>query len=132
MILVDTSVLIDFFRGVENKPVEKFNDLIERNLPFGINNYIYQELLQGSASEKDFKNLKDYLVTQRFYHLKKAQESHENAARLYFICRRKGLTIKSTVDFLIAQTAIENDLMLLHNDRDFTEMAKIIRELKIY
>jgi predicted nucleic acid-binding protein len=132
MILVDSSVLIDYFKGNENKSVEKFINVIDRNIPFGINNYIYQELLQGAASEKDFKTLKDYLITQKFYNLLKEQESYENAARLYFRCRKKGLTIKSTVDFLIAQTAIENNLMLLHNDHDYNAMAKIIRELELY
>jgi predicted nucleic acid-binding protein len=132
MILVDTSIFIDYFRGNENKPVERLNEIIAKKIPFGINNYIYQELLQGAASEKDFNNLKDYLATQRFYGIQKGIESHENAAGMYFRCRRKGITINSTIDFLIAETAIENNLMLLHNDSDFTAMAKIIRELKIY
>lgn len=52
--------------------------------------------------------------------------------KLYFICRRSGITIRSTVNLLIAQMAIENDLFLLHNDSDFTNMAKAIKELKIY
>ena len=132
MILVDTSVLIDFLRGKENKPVERFNEIIIKRVPFGINNYIYQELLQGAATEKDFRNLKDYLSTQKLYELKKGKESYENAARMYFRCRKQGVTIKSTIDFIIAETAIENNIMLLHNDSDFTAMAKVIRELKIY
>lgn len=132
MILVDTSVLIDYFRGRENKSAGRFSEIVNNKIPFGINNYIYQEILQGAASEKDFNNLRDYLNTQIFYELTKGLQSHENAASLYFRCRKRGLTIKSTIDFLIAETAIENNLMLLHNDSDFTSMAKIIKELKIY
>ncbi len=132
MILVDTSVFIDFLRGADNRPVDRLNDIIEKNIPFGINNYIYQELLQGAASEKDFNSLKEYLGTQRFYGLLKGQESHENAARLYFRCRRQGLTIRSTIDLIISQIAIENNLFLLHNDKDFEEISKIKKNLKIY
>jgi predicted nucleic acid-binding protein len=132
MILIDTSVLIDYFRGTENKSVNRFNDIILKKVPFGINNYIYQELLQGAASEKDFESMKEYLNTQIFYNHQKGIESYENAARMYFKCRRKGITINSSIDFLIAEIAIENNLMILHNDSDFTAMAKIIKELQIY
>jgi predicted nucleic acid-binding protein len=132
MILVDTSVLIDYLRGTENQTVDRFNEIVAKKIPFGINNYIYQELLQGAASESDFKALKEYLSTQIFYSLEKGMESFEAAARIYYRCRKRGLTIRSTIDFLIAETAIENSLMLLHNDSDFSAMAKIIRELKIY
>ncbi len=132
MILVDTSVLIDYLRGTENKTTYRFNEIINKKIPFGINNYIYQELLQGAASESDFETLKEYLNTQIFYSLQMGMESFEAAARMYYRCRKKGLTIKSTIDFLIAETAIENNLMLHHNDSDFYSMAKIIRELRIY
>ncbi len=47
-------------------------------------------------------------------------------------CRTKGITIRSTIDLLIAQTAIDNDVMLLANDSDFLNIAKIIPELKIF
>jgi hypothetical protein len=132
MILVDTSVLIDYLRGSSNPPVTRFDEIKSRGIAFGINNYIYQELLQGAASERDFESLRTYLSTQRFYELMHGRASHESAERLYFRCRKKGLTVRSIVDFLVVQTAIENNLMLLHNDSDFNAMAKIIKELKIY
>ena len=132
MILVDTSVLIDFLRGSSKPETDRLNEIIKQEIPYGINNYIYQEILQGAATEKDFKTLKTYLSTQRFYQLHQGIKSHESAALLYFRCRKKGLTVRSTIDFLIVQTAIENNLMLFHNDADFTSMAKIIKELKIY
>jgi predicted nucleic acid-binding protein len=58
-------------------------------------------------------------------------ESFARAARIYFDCKKKGITIRSTIDCLIAQTALEHDLFLLHNDTDFDAMASVIR-LKIY
>ncbi|AYO32049.1 PIN domain nuclease [Biomaibacter acetigenes] len=132
MVLVDTSVLISYFKGINNKSTEKFQYILSNNIPFGINNFIYQELLQGAASEKDFNKLKEYLDTQRFYELRHGKKSYEEAARMYFRCRKAGITVRSTIDLLIAQTAIENDLLLLHNDRDFYNIADVIKELKLY
>ncbi len=132
MLLVDTSVLIDFFRENDNKKVEKFRHVLAMEIPFGINVYIYQELLQGSDTEKDYDELKKYLDTQRFYDLQKGKNSFSDAAEIYKKCRSRGFMISSTVDCLIVQTAIENNLSLLHNDSDFDHIEKIIRKLKIY
>ncbi|MBR0100920.1 MAG: PIN domain-containing protein [Treponema sp.] len=65
------------------------------------------------------------------YSLKLGIQSYENAASLNFRCRRKGVTIRSTVDLLIAETAIENNIPLLHDDEDFVNMARVITELKL-
>jgi predicted nucleic acid-binding protein len=132
MILVDTSILIDYLRGNKNEHTERFDEMLSKKIPFGINCYVYQELLQGTASEKEFDNLKEYLDTQRIYDIRKGLEPFENAAHMYYKCRRNGITINSTIDFLIVETAIENNLMLFHNDSDFTKIAKIIKELQIY
>ncbi|MBZ4687448.1 MAG: hypothetical protein PWQ96_1415 [Clostridia bacterium] len=132
MVLVDTSVLISFFKGIKNEQVKKLEEIITKGIPFGINNYIYQELIQGTKTKKEFDLLKDYLSTQRFYGLKNGLRSYENAALLYFNCRKKGITIRSTIDLLIAQTAIENNLYLLHDDRDFSYIARAEKRLKEY
>lgn len=124
MILVDTSVLIDYFKGVENKPVKKFHQVLESNIPFGISHLIYMEVLQGSQTDKDFNLLKKYLITQTFYELKNDRESYAEAARMYLKLRKKGVTVKSTIDCLIARIAVENELFLLHKDADFDRIAK--------
>jgi predicted nucleic acid-binding protein len=124
MILVDTSILIDYFKGTENNGVEKFHFIQENGIPFGINNHIYLEVLQGSKTEKDFRILKKYLDTQIFYELKNDRESYAEAAKMYFKLRQKGITVKSTIDCLIARVAIENGLFLLHNDTDFARISK--------
>jgi predicted nucleic acid-binding protein len=126
MILVDTSVLIHFFKGIDNKSNRKFRIVLQRGMPFGINSLIFQEVLQGAGSEKEYLTLKKYLETQRFYHLKDPIGSFAEAAKIYLDCRKKGITIRSTIDCLIAQTALENDLLLLHEDSDFDLMAKVI------
>ncbi|OQX80264.1 MAG: VapC toxin family PIN domain ribonuclease [Bacteroidetes bacterium 4484_249] len=132
MILIDTSVLISYFKGVENSAIIKFEEVLSQNINYGINNYIYQEILQGSLNEKEFNTLKSYLDNFIFYNLKKGRLSFTEAAKIYFICRKKGVTVRSTIDLLIAQTAIENNLSLLHNDNDFDNIASVIPELKIY
>ena len=132
MILVDTSVLIDFLRGRSNQVTESFEQVLSDGLPFGINVYIYQELLQGAATQRDFETMRQYLDTQIFYPLGAGTESYAGAARIYFDCRRAGVTVSSTIDCLIAQTALENNLFLLHNDRDFNRIADVVKDLKIY
>jgi predicted nucleic acid-binding protein len=131
MVLVDTSVLIDYFRGRESEAANKFQQLLDRNIPFGINSLIYLEILQGVRTEKDFAEVRDYLDTQRFFSLLDEKESYAAAALIYFKCRKKGITINSTVDCLIAQTAIENNLFLLHHDADFVKMRKVV-DLKFF
>ena len=132
MILVDTSVLIDFFKNKATESVLSLQYIIAMNIPFGISLTIYQELLQGVATEKQYLDLKRYLDTQRFYYLLRDKESYADAARIYFRCRKEGVTISSTIDCLIAQTAIENNLELLHNDADYDKIGKIVQKLKIY
>jgi predicted nucleic acid-binding protein len=126
MILVDTSVLIHFFKGIDSKSSQKFRTILQREIPFGINSLIFQEVLQGAGSEKEYLTLKKYLETQRFYHLREPIDSFAKAAKIYLDCRKKGITIRSTIDCLIAQTALENNLLLLHEDSDFDLMAKVI------
>ena len=131
MVLVDTSILIDYLRGADNDAVGRFQQILDNNIPFGISPLTYLEVLQGTRTEKDFATVKSYLETHRFFGLLDQKESYAAAARIYFDCRKKGIMINSTVDCLIAQTAIENDLTLLHNDADFNRMRRVA-SLKIY
>jgi len=126
MILVDTSVLIDLFKGKENEVTLRFRSLLQQQVPFGITSVIYQEILQGAKTEKEYATLKEYLSSQRFFHPKDPVESYGRAARIYFACCRKGITVRSTIDCLIAQIALEHDLFLLQNDSDFIAMAPVI------
>jgi hypothetical protein len=58
-------------------------------------------------------------------------KTYEDAARIYFYCRKKGITIRSTIDCLIAQIALDQNLLLLHNDKDFDAIAPIVK-LRLY
>ncbi|TKB82688.1 MAG: PIN domain nuclease [Nitrospira sp.] len=131
MYLVDTSVWLDFFRNRRSAAVVRFETLLDQGIPFGISGLIYQEVLQGAASEEDFSSLAAYLGTQKFYHPFDPIESYRKAAGLYVRCRRRGVTIRSTADCLVAQIAIEHRLTLLHHDRDYVHMATVVNDLKL-
>ena len=131
MILVDTSVLIDLFKGNGNDAVRNFKKIIQGQVPFGISSVIYQEVLQGARNKKEYDSLDEYLSTQLFFNPKDPIKSFADAAKIYYRCRKKGITIRSTIDCLIAQTAIEHKLILLHNDKDFTAISTII-DLQTY
>jgi predicted nucleic acid-binding protein len=132
LILVDTSAWIDFLSGKDTSAAHALNELAGRRVPFGLTEIVVQELLQGVASEREFDHLYSYLRTQRLFGLRNGLDSYAEAAKLYSRCRRKGITVRSTIDCLIAQIAIENDLVLLHNDRDYPQMAKAIPELRLF
>ena len=132
MILADTSVLIGYFKKIDGVPYDKMDYIIDNDIPYGICNYIYQELLQGSRNQQEYDLLKEYLNTLPFYDLRYGRQSFENAALIFMNCRKKGITIRSTLDLIIAEIAIENNLFLLHDDLDFTNISKILNNLKIY
>lgn len=131
MILVDSSVLIDFLEGRENPPVNRFIDILDHDIAFGISPLTILEVLQGAATEKDFATLREYLGSQTIYDLAGGFESYAEAAKIFFDLRKKGMSVGSSMDCLIAQTAIEHALSLLHNDSDFDRIAKV-SSLKVY
>jgi len=131
MVLIDTSILIGYFKGRKGEPYDKLDRLIDQNIPIGICNQVYQEVLQGARNEKEFGMLKEYLSAINIYDLRYGKKSYENAAWMYFKCRKAGITPRSTMDLIIAQTAIDNNLLLLHNDNDFVLISQVIPELKL-
>ncbi len=130
MYLVDTSVWIDYINGRDAKHVTFLDQILSNPLAFGLNGLIYMEILQGANNQKAFEQFQRYFSGQQFYHLLHTEKSYTKAAQIYFDCRRNGITIRSSVDCLIAQCAIENDLILLHNDKDFVLMATIASTLE--
>jgi predicted nucleic acid-binding protein len=105
--------------------------VLDRGYPIGLTSAIYQEVLQGVTSKREFDQVSGYLGSQTFYHPRDPIESHWEAAYIYFRCRRAGVTIRSAIDCLVARIAIEHDLVLLHDDRDFENMAGVIPELAL-
>jgi predicted nucleic acid-binding protein len=132
MILVDTSVLIGYLRGDDTPATGLFDRLLQAQIPWGITPLVYQEVLQGARNTSEFNRLKCYFDTFPIFLLKHGLESYERAARLNLRCRRAGVTVRSSIDLLIAETAIEHDLFLFHHDADFNRMAGAIPELQIF
>ena len=132
MILVDTSVLIGGLKGQDDPKTRLFKDVLLRNIPYGISAYTFQEVLQGARSENEYSRLREYLSTQKIYYLPAKAVTYEKAARLYYDLRRKGVTPRSAIDVLIALTALENRLFLLHNDKDFDAMIGVTENLINY
>jgi predicted nucleic acid-binding protein len=129
MILVDTSVWIDYFRNRENIAVNLLVKILDSCQPFAITGVIYQELLQDAANDKESKLLGDYLVKQHFLHPINPLQTQREAARLFYLCRRQGITPRSAMDCLIAQTAIEFNVPLLHNDKDYSNLVQVAPNL---
>jgi predicted nucleic acid-binding protein len=105
--------------------------MLDRGYPVGLTGAIYQEVLQGVSSKGEFDQVSEYLGSQTFYQPRDPVESHREAALIYLRCRRAGVTIRSALDCLIARVAIEHDLFLLHDDRDFENTAKVMTELTV-
>jgi predicted nucleic acid-binding protein len=122
MILVDSSVWIDYFRSSDTPQVELLDSLCGRT-PMAVGDLVAVEVLQGVRDEQEFKLVKKVFDT--FTHLDlcgydlalKASQNHR-------VLRAKGITIRKTTATLIATRCIEDGLTLLHADRDFTPFAK--------
>jgi hypothetical protein len=132
LFLVDTSVWIDYLRDIPTASVEKFQRILDEGGRFGITSAIFQEVLQGAESESAFARLQAFLGEQVFYHPQDLVLSYAEAARIYARCRRAGITVRSTIDCLIAQIAVEHRLLLLHSDKDFDRIATMVPDLEIY
>ena len=129
MIIVDTSVLIPFFRGDEAKPAARMREIEEQLVPFSIPSICCQELLQGARDLREWKLLARYLETQDLLPVRDPWDTHSAAARIYFDCRRRGISISSSIDCLSAPRVLENAGILLHDDADF-ERIKAVRPLQ--
>jgi hypothetical protein len=118
MILVDTSVWIDFFRGADSPERLILHKLIENEEDLSISEINLTECLQGVKNESEFRKLKGFLQEFPIYQ-PKGIETYVSAAQIYRRCRKKGKTVRRTIDCIIAAICIENDLILLHKDEDF-------------
>ena len=127
MILVDTSVLIGFLGGANTPGTRHLEHLEASDTPFYLAPTVIQEVLQGARDLAEWRRLERYLANQLCVDVQHGLRSHVEAARIYFDCRRKGLTVRSTADCLVAQIALEHGFALLHDDRDFDAIRRVRR-----
>ncbi len=117
MILVDTSVWVDYFNGVENVRTSSLDSALEEGT-VALGDLILLEILQGFRNDKDFRRARSALETLDNYELL-GQEMALKSAENYRALRRRGVTIRKTNDVIIATFCIENKIPLLFGDRDF-------------
>lgn len=117
MILVDTSVWIDFFAGRDLPQVQILEYLIQTDADLALCGVILTEILQGISDDKQHQQVREYL--DPLLRLEITEPIWLEAAELYRNLRKKGLTIRKTNDCIIAATALHYQACLLHNDRDF-------------
>ena len=117
MIVVDSSVWIDYFNGLESPQVDKLDNLLG-NKPVAVGDLILTEVLQGFKSDKDFQTARaafEEVTVFEMLGIPMAIKSAENYRNL----RKKGFTVRKTADVIIATYCIDQNLPLLFSDRDF-------------
>ncbi|XWK88319.1 MAG: PIN domain nuclease [Phormidium sp.] len=122
MFLIDTSVWIDVLRN-RTGAVRQSLEAIINNESIFLNRFTQMELLQGCRDDREWTLLETYLQDQDY--IEPTFNTWVAAARIYYDLQRQGLTVRSTIDCCIAQLAIENQLILIHNDRDFETIQRV-------
>ena len=130
MIVVDTTVWIDFLEARGTAFDRHLTDLLETDAPIALVDIVYCEVLQGIRNEDTFRRTRVSLLAHPILR-PRGLETFETAANLYRMARRRGLTIRRTVDCLIASTCLEAGAEIYHNDRDFDALARV-SDLAIY
>lgn len=121
MILVDTSIWIEFFRQSSDLELEAVVDLEEvvTCLP------VLQEVLQGFDDQRAYHLAREAMLAFPMVESPLSEEVFQLAIDLYRSARRAGLTVRSSVDCLIGACALRSSLTVLHRDRDFDSLAQI-------
>lgn len=122
MILVDSSVWVDYFNGVRSKETDFLDATLGRE-PIAIGDLILTEVLQGFRSDADYQTAKSLLLGLTVFELL-GQDLAVKVADNYRALRRRGVTVRKTVDCIIATFCIERGLPLLYSDRDFEPFAR--------
>lgn len=122
MILVDTSVWIDFFAGRDLPHVAALERFIVENEDLALCGTILTEILQGIADDKAYRRVRSDLSP--LIMLPMPEAVFIRAAHIYRKLRKTGITIRKSNDCIIAATALEHRCRLLHNDKDFLPIAE--------
>ncbi len=125
MIVVDTSVWIDYFNGSDSTEAEILDNSLGRSA-VAIGDLIVLEILQGFRSDKAYITAKNYLASLHQYNML-TPELAITGAENYRKLRKKGITIRKTADVIIASFCIENNLPLLFSDRDFIPFTEHLK-----
>jgi len=131
MIVVDSSVWIDFFNGRSGAPVERLADLLaDGSAPLAMADLVLFEVLRGFRYEQDFQAARRTLAALPVLEIGGEAEALR-AAQHYRALRAAGITVRSPIDVLLASYCIEHEHALLHADRDFDALESL-RGLKVW
>jgi predicted nucleic acid-binding protein len=122
VIVVDTSVWIDVLNGQASPAAERFEALLEDDAPLGLTDVVYTEVLQGLRSEREAALVASHLDGFPILRLEGLSD-FALAAQLYRTARRAGVTVRKTLDCLIAAPCVRTGSRLLHRDADFDRLA---------
>jgi len=125
MIIVDSSVWIDYFNGKKTAETDWLDSALG-NTPIIMGDLILTEVLQGFKDDGDFKTAKELLLRIPIMPMV-GQELALKSAENYRLLRKKGVTVRKTIDVMIGTFCIRYQLSLLHNDKDFDPMGKFLK-----
>lgn len=123
MIVVDTTVWIDFLNGRDARHVDELARLIDADAGIALTDVILTEVLQGIRSDDEYRLVDERLTAFDIFRLD-TLDDFRRAAAMYRHARRQGLTIRRTLDCLIASVCVRESLPILHNDNDFDLLAR--------
>lgn len=130
MILVDSSVWIDFITGTSGSHNTALQALISDMHDICLTDINVMEVLRGIKNDLVYRKIRDDLMSFNILSAAGISTYHD-AAELYRSARRTGITVNSTFDCLIAQIAIENNVSILSKDKDFQRLAEVQPKLKV-
>ncbi len=125
MIIVDSSVWIDYFTGRNTPPTETLDSLLGEEL-VATGDLILVEVLQGFRVDKDFRQARKLLLSLTIFKMLDVSIALKSTANFRKL-RRKGITVRKTIDAIIATYCIENKHSLLHSDKDFQPFHEHLR-----
>ena len=116
-LLVDSTVFIDFFRGRETAQTSRLEQCFQNGDDICYCGFVLLEVLQGIRDEKELAVVKRQF--ENLIYLEDDRSTFELGATIYRELRRKGITIRNSIDCLIAATVIQHGVNFLENDRDY-------------
>jgi len=125
LIVVDSSVWIDYFTGKNTPGTGKLDSLLGEEL-VAIGDLMLTEVLQGFRADKDFRQARKLLLSLTIVNMLDTTIALKSAANFRTL-RKKGITVRKTIDAIIATYCIENKLPLLHSDKDFQPFHKYLK-----
>ena len=130
MIFVDSSVWIDYFNGTQTNETNTLNSLLGKE-PIAVGDLVLTEVLQGFRYDREYETAKKLLLAFTVFELAGNNVAIKSADNFRFL-RKKGITVRKTIDVIIATFCIENNIPLLHSDKYFHPFQEHLKLRIVY